>query len=133
MAFDHPGPDISVRLATTGIPQYSWVQLNSSGKWASSTASGTTAGRGVVGVVQSSGTTGSTNETVQTIRLFGVTKSRVSTASTGISAGDLVTVSTNSAAITPTTAGDNVLGVSFDDVASTSDIVSVLIYPLGTT
>lgn len=130
MAFETPWNDISIFQATTGLTQYSWVTLNSSAKWTQ--ASNSSAGFNAVGILVSSGTTGSTRETAQTIRPFGpVSQSRVSTGSTTISAGDVVTLSTDGVGVAPSTAGDYRVALALEDVNSTSDIISVLMYPIG--
>lgn len=129
MSYGNPG-FTDTFLCSTGLPQYTMVALSTANKLIKPTGGGID----VIGVVQSGGTTGSTSETFQTVQfLLGVSKVRVSGASTGVTYGDTVTCTT-AGTVTPTSAADYTLGRALQPVGSTGDtVISVLLYPLGTT
>lgn len=127
MAWDSQFPIIGTFNASTGQQQYSVVALSTG-----QLLSRPTAGGRVLGVLVSSGTTGSTRETNQAVQVAGVAKCRVSTASTGIAAGQWVTPTTGGT-VTPTSAADYTFGMALEGVGSTGTVIPVLITRDGTT
>ena len=77
MAVEFPGQIVSLPCATTGIPQYRFVDISTAGNVILTVASGPSIG------VSQTGTTGSTvDPKAITVMLNGVSKLAVSTAST---------------------------------------------------
>lgn len=113
--------------ASTKLTQFRFVDVNTSGKLAFPTL-----GRPVVGVLVSSGTTASTNQSqVGTVQAYGVV--RVSAPASTLAKGDWVAASSIGQAVA-TTAGANAVGKCIDGSSgSAGRILSVLLLPAGTT
>lgn len=121
MAFELPG-FYGTFLCSTGIKQYTFVDLTSTGSGASKVAKlikPTTYGA-VVGVLVSSGTTGSTVRKSQTVQFLGISKVRAG--STAFVAGDYVLATTK-----------GIANRVAKGTASTSYLCGVCVAPLGST
>lgn len=112
--------------ASTGLKQYTFVELNSAGVLIKPT----TAGPGVLGVLVSSGTTGSTGRagsttsgTVQTVQFYGIAK--VISGSSSIAIADLITGATDGFAKVATST-DFVQGIALAAGVSTSTVAEVI-------
>lgn len=126
MAFETPDGLITVP-ATTGLVQYRFVSLNTSGY-----AAKPTDGAAILGVVHSGGTTGSTVEPQYiTVQTRGVAK--VEADASTVSAGDQVAASTLGR-VTPLGSGDYSVGfVVGGSSGGAGRILSVYLAPIGTT
>lgn len=130
MAFEKTGLTHTFR-ASTGLQQYQAVALASGSRLIDPTTEGN-----CIGVLVSSGTTGSTGRagstdsgSVQTVQLSGIAK--VIAGSTTIDAGDLLKASTDGLASTASSTSYR-FGLSLGTVDSTStsaQVVSVLLSP----
>lgn len=112
--------------ATTGLTQYTFMDLNTVGRAIKATGGGT-----VVGVLVNDPT--ATDEEA-VIQYTGVAKVLCSTVSTGIGIGDRICCSTD-AKVCPSSAGDYVVGivVNGSSGSSTGRVVGVMLAPIGTT
>ena len=127
MAFTSPTGPLSFE-ASTGLTSNQFVRLTTNAILANPTA-----GDHILGVLVSSGTTGSTvTGDWHSVQVMGVAKVRCATGSTGISANTLVVTSSKGRAA-PTTAGDFYVGLALEDVSSTKSVISVLLNPYGST
>lgn len=112
--------------ASTGLKQYQFVALNTSGLLVNPS----TLGR-AIGVLTSSGTTGSTrDDTFQTVQFGGIAK--VLSGSSAIAINDLISAATDGRAFVGTTG--SVSGIALAAGVSTStvsEIISVLLFPLS--
>ena len=115
-------------VAATGLKQYTLVGLSTASRWIKASTGG---GLGVIGVLQES-STDSTDNRVKAAALHGITKARVSTASTAIAPGAFVTNHTDGF-ICPTSAGDNAVGRALENVGSTGTLISIFFHHYGTT
>lgn len=126
MAFENLSGMVTVP-ASTGISQFRFVTVNTSGNLAYPAA-----GAAALGVLVSSGTTGSTDDTqVGTVQMHGVASVKA-TAST-LSRGDTVAASSVGFAV-PTSAGDYTVGVVVDGTSGGAGrLLTVALLPIGTT
>lgn len=122
MAYENPTGPLTFQ-ASTGLKQYQGVDINSSGLLINPTTSGR-----VIGILVSSGTTGSTEDTTyHTVQIIGVAK--VLSASTAIAIGDAVTFNTAGRVVAGTT---NIqAGIALGAAVSTSDVAEVIPVLLG--
>lgn len=139
MAFENPlgTNNLAIFEASTGLPQYTFVSLSTAGVLISPNLNGV-----CIGVLVSSGTTGSTQTgTVQSVQVYGVAK--VLSGTTTITFGSMVQASTTgiigAGAIAAET-GNNVMGIAVSEAlstgaqSSTDDIqeyISVLLLHMG--
>lgn len=112
--------------ASTGLKQYQFVALNSNGRLINPTTEGN-----YLGVITSSGTTGSTGRagstdsgSVQTVQFYGVAK--VLAGTTGITYGTLVKASTDGRGSTAASSTSCLAGISLGTVNTTSTISQVI-------
>ena len=129
MSYESPNPFAWTAVAATGLKQYTLVALTTAGQWAKKSTGG---GLGnFASLLESS--TDSTDNRPKAASLPGpIVKARVSTASTAIAPGNLVTNHTDGF-ICPTSAGDNVLGWALENVGSTGTVISICLHGIGTT
>ncbi len=131
MAWENTGPYITI-LPTTGLRQFRFVKVNTSGLLAYPSAS--SVGTGITGVLVSNGTTGSTVDPVKgaTVQIYGVAK--VEAKSSTVAVGDWITASSAGQVDSSSNAGDVVVG---QVVAGTSGganrMLSVLLKMGGST
>lgn len=111
-------------LSSTGLKQYQFVELNNQGVLIHPTTSGR-----CIGVLCSSGTTGSTGRagsttsgTYQTVQFYGIAK--VLSGSSSIDTADLITAATDGRAIVGTT--NYVVGRALAAGVSTSTVSEVI-------
>lgn len=129
MAVETPNPFTWTAISATGLKQYTLVSLTTAAKWAKASTGGGLGNKAVL--LESS--TGSTEDRPKAAALPGpVVKVRVSTASTAIAPGNLVTNHTDGF-ICPTSAGDNALGWAMENVGATGTAISVCFHIIGTT
>ena len=129
MAFESPNPFAWTALAATGLKQYTLVALTTAAQWAKKSTGG---GLGNFAVLLES-STDSTDVRPHAASLPGpILKVRVSTASTAIAPGNLVTNHTDGF-IAPTSAADYALGWALQNVGSTGTIISICLHGIGTT
>jgi len=108
--------------ATTGLSQYRFVFINSSGKLTKPSSNGR-----VLGVLVSSGTTGTNGAKAQTVQLYGIAK--VVSGSTAIAVGDTIGASTATGRAVAKASGDVGVGIALVAGVSTSthEVLSVLL------
>lgn len=129
MAFENPlgTNNLAIFEASTGLRQYTFVSLGSNGKLAAPSTLGH-----AIGVLVSSGTTNSTDDTrLQSVQVYGVAK--VISGSSSIAIGDLVAADADGFAIVATTA-NMAMGTALAAGVSTStvaEIIPVLLQHLG--
>ena len=129
MAFEGTAPFAWTADAATGLKQYTLVALTTGGSWAKKSTGG---GLGNFAVLLES-STDSTDIRPKAASLPGpIVKVRVSTASTAIAPGNLVTNHTDGF-IAPTSAADYALGWALQNVGSTGTIISICLHGIGTT
>ena len=129
MSYESPNPFTWTAVAATGLKQHTLVNLTTAGQWAKASTGGGVGNRAVL--LESS--TDSTENRVKAASLPGpVVKARVSTASTGIAPGNLVTNHTDGF-ICPTTATDYVLGWALENVGATGTVISMCFHIIGST
>lgn len=131
MAWESGGTFITLPL-TTGLRQYRFVKVNTSGNAVYPSAS--TVGEAVVGVLVSEGTTGSTVDPVRggTIQIGGVAK--VEAEASTVAKGDTITASSVGRVQSSSNAGDYAVGIVVDGSSGAANrVVSVLLSPIGTT
>lgn len=121
--------------ASTGLRQYSFVSLNSDGKLIYPTTNGN-----AIGILVSSGTTGSTGRagstfsgTVQTVQLGGIGK--VLSGSSAIPIGALVRAATDGRASTGTSTAcvSGMFLAAGVSTSTVSEVLSILLYPFSGT
>ena len=84
----------------------------------------------VIGVLVSSGTTGSTSDRYGTVQIAGVAKIAIASAST-VAVGDSISASSRGSAVA---ASGHRVGIVVDGTSGAADrVLSVLIAPIGTT
>lgn len=133
MAYENP-LGVYTFLASTGLKQYQFVELNSAGVLINPT----TAGPGVLGVLVSSGSTGSTGVAgsttsgrYQSVQCYGIAK--ILSGSSSIATADLITAATDGRAKVATST-DYVQGIALTAGVSTStvsEVISVLLKTFG--
>lgn len=128
MAYESPMGPLTFQ-ASTGLRQYQFVALSTGSLLTNPSTLG-----GAIGVLTSSGTTGSTNAaTFQTVQVMGVAK--VAAGTTGIAPGNFVKASTDGRASTGTSTS-TLSGIALGSVTSTStsaEVISVLLFPFSGT
>lgn len=132
MAYESPA-FYGTFLASTGLKQYQFVNINSAGVLVNPSTLG-----GALGVLCSSGTTGSTGRagsttsgSYQTVQFYGIAK--VVSGSSSIAIGDLVAADSDGFAIVATTS-NNAMGTALAAGVSTStvaELIPVLLQHLG--
>lgn len=125
MAWELPGIDISLPTTSTGLVQYRFVNVSTSGNVIYPTGGGPS-----IGVIQD-GTTGSTRQPrACTVRVAGVSKLAVVAGST-VGVGQIVVASSVGSAV-GSTAGDYVSGrVIAGTSGSGARVLTVLVLPSG--
>lgn len=129
MAYENPlgTNNLAIFEASTGLKQYTFVALGSGGKLVAPSTLGH-----AIGVLVSSGTTGSTrDDLVQSVQVYGVAK--VISGSSSIAIGDIVAADADGFAIVATTANFG-MGTALAAGVSTStvgEIIPVLLQHLG--
>lgn len=129
MAYEKIGETDTFPFGSTGLRQYRFVRLSTAGITA---PTGSTVGLSVLGVLISSGTTGSTDASgkVGTVQLTGIAK--VEASASTLSVGDVVSASTIGQAQPATNAGDFVVGRIVDGSSGAANrILSIALSPLG--
>jgi hypothetical protein len=129
MAYESAVAPITLPFGSTGIRQYRFVTLNASGQ----ITYPSTAGPSVLGVLISSGTTGSTDSSNKygVVQMYGVAK--VEAPGSTVSAGDLVAASSVGYAVA-LASGDYCVGRAVTGSSgSTNRLLSVALLPIGTT
>lgn len=113
--------------ASTGLSQFRFVTVNTSGNLAYPAA-----GAPVIGVLVSSGTTGSTDDRqVGTVQSIGVAK--VTAIASTLAVGDTVAASSIGRAV-PSSATDYTVGIVVDGSSGgVGRVMSVALIPIGTT
>jgi hypothetical protein len=132
MAYEKIDDTVTLPIASTGIRQYRFVTLSTSGV---GYPSASTVGQGVLGVLISSGTTGSTDVGGRygTVQCGGVAKVEVE-ASTALIVGALVSASSVGRAQPSTNAGDFIVGrVVSGSSGAANTVISVALESLGST
>lgn len=131
MAHEIAGPTWSDRFASTGIRQHRFVVVKSGGI---GYPNASTVGQSVTGVLISSGSTGSTDETqyTGTIQLSGIVK--VEAESSTISKGDLVSASSVGRVQSSSNAGDFIVGRCIGGSSGGANrVLTIHLQPLGST
>lgn len=130
MAYQNDGPNVSLNYGATGLKQYIAVSVDASGRIVKPAL-----GAPVLGILQSSGTTGLTSAQATAragvVQVYGVSK--LYAAGSTMDAGDKWATSSKGWAV-PTTAGAYTCGfVIGGSSGSTGRYLTVSIQPIGTT
>lgn len=124
MAYDNPTGPLTIQ-ASTGLKQYQGVDINSAGLLINPTTSGR-----VIGVITSSGSTGSVRASFQTIQIMGVAK--VISGSSAIAIGDGITFDIDGRAIVGTTNFQSGRALAAGaSTSTTSEVIPVLLAGFG--
>ncbi len=126
MAWEAPGQLITLPCVTTGIIQYSFVNVSTAGR-----VIYTTLGGNSVGVIQDGTTSSTVDPTAATVMVSGVSKVRVVSSST-VGVGDVIAASSRGSVVATTAAAKRLGQIVAGTSGGANRIVSVLLAtPVG--
>lgn len=130
MAFENEGP-LSLP-ASTGLRQYRFVSINTSGNVAY--PNGSTVGQPVLGVIESEGTTGSTRDVSVAVGSIRGQVYKVEAEASTLAAGDWCSASSVGRVQTCTNAGDSIVGkIVGGSSGAANRLLSVMLLDVGST